>query len=54
MFSIVVAFLWQLKAGAIYFWVKELTQEFLKLSVLHTALELSDKVNIALCILLFI
>ena len=43
-FGVMVLFLWHLKAGAIYFWVKELTQEFLKLSVLHTALELGDKV----------
>lgn len=45
MFLAVVVFLWHLKAGVIYFWVKELTQEFLKLSVLHTALELGDKVR---------
>lgn len=45
MFLGVVLFLWSIKAGAIYFWVKELTQEFLKLSVLHTALELGDKVS---------
>jgi hypothetical protein len=44
-FSVLVLFLWNIKAGAIYFWVKELTQEFLKLSVLHTALELSDKAS---------
>lgn len=45
MFATVVIFLWKLKAGSIYYWVKDLTQEFLKLSVLLTALELSDKVN---------
>jgi hypothetical protein len=44
MFSVVVAFLWNLRAGSIYFWVKDLTQEFLKISVLQTALELSDKI----------
>lgn len=44
MFSIMFTFMWHIKAGSIYFWVKELTQEFLKLSVLHTALELSDKI----------
>jgi hypothetical protein len=44
MFSFVVTFLWRLKAGSIYYWVKDLTQEFLKLSVLQTALELSDKI----------
>lgn len=46
-FSVLVLFLWNIKAGSIYFWVKELTQEFLKLSVLHTALELSDKASFA-------
>jgi Eukaryotic membrane protein family len=44
MFAFVVTFLWRLKAGSIYYWVKDLTQEFLKLSVLQTALELSDKI----------
>ena len=44
MFAIVVVFLWTLKAGSIYYWVKDMTQEFLKLSVLQTALELSDKI----------
>ncbi|KAI8109005.1 hypothetical protein M9435_005422 [Picochlorum sp. BPE23] len=43
-FSVMILFLWHIRAGAIYFWVKELTQEFLKLSVLHTALELGDKI----------
>lgn len=43
-FAVMVLFLWHIQAGAIYFWVKELTQEFLKLSVLHTALELGDKI----------
>ena len=43
-FVIMILFLWHIRAGAIYFWVKELTQEFLKLSVLHTALELGDKI----------
>jgi hypothetical protein len=46
MFVGVVWFLWRLDAGAIYFWVKELTQEFLKLSLIHTALELGDKVGV--------
>ena len=44
MFAIAVTFLWRLKAGTIYYWVKDMTQEFLKLSLLHTALELSDKI----------
>ena len=43
-FVVMTLFLWHIRAGAIYFWVKELTQEFLKLSVLHTALELGDKI----------
>ncbi len=43
-FVIVTLFLWHIQAGAIYFWVKEMTHEFLKLSVLHTALELGDKI----------
>ena len=43
-FVVMILFLWHIRAGAIYFWVKELTQEFLKLSVLHTALELGDKI----------
>ncbi|KAL4429378.1 hypothetical protein ABPG77_005152 [Micractinium sp. CCAP 211/92] len=40
----VVLFLWNLNAGTLYFWMKDLTQELLKLSVLYTALELSDKI----------
>ncbi len=40
-----VLFLWHLNAGVLYFWMKDLTQEFLKLSVLFTALELADKVG---------
>ena len=33
-----------LPAGAIYFWLKDLTQEFLKLHVVHSAVEIFDKV----------
>ena len=33
-----------LDAGAIYFWMKDLTQEFLKLQVIYTAVEIFDKV----------
>lgn len=40
-----VLFLRQLNAGAVYFWIKDLTQEFLKLQVIYTALELFDKVK---------
>ncbi len=43
-FVVMTMFLWHIQAGAIYFWVKEMTHEFLKLSVLHTALELGDKI----------
>ena len=38
-------FLRQLNAGAIYFWIKDLTQEFLKLQVIYTAVEMFDKVR---------
>ena len=44
MFVCLVACLWSIRAGSIYFWVKDMTQEFLKLSVLHSALDLSDKI----------
>ena len=44
MFIAVLFFLWSLDVGAIYFWLKDMTQEFLKLSVLYTALDLSDKI----------
>lgn len=44
LFTLTVMFLYHLKAGSIYYWVKDMTQEFLKLSVLLTALELCDKI----------
>jgi hypothetical protein len=44
MFAGVVAFVWSVRAGLLYFWVKEMTHEFLKLSVLQSALELGDKI----------
>jgi hypothetical protein len=44
MFAAVVAFVWSVRAGLLYFWVKEMTHEFLKLSVLQSALELGDKI----------
>ena len=31
-------------AGTLYFWMKDLTQEFLKLHVIATAVEILDKV----------
>ncbi|KAK9820955.1 hypothetical protein WJX81_006047 [Elliptochloris bilobata] len=36
-----------LPAGAIYFWLKDLTQEFLKLHVVHSAVEIFDKIACA-------
>lgn len=36
--------LWRLDAGAMYFWLKDLTQEFLKLSIIYSSLEILDKV----------
>lgn len=44
-FLVTVLFLRHLNAGAIYFWIKDLTQEFLKLQVIYTAVELFDKVS---------
>lgn len=40
-----VAFLRFLPSGTIYFWLKDLTQEFLKLHVIHGAVEIFDKVR---------
>ena len=45
MFLTTFFFLNSLDAGAIYFWIKDLTQEFLKLQVIYTAVEIFDKVN---------
>ena len=42
-FGATVAFLRLLPAGTIYFWLKDLTQEFLKLHVIHSAVEIFDK-----------
>ncbi|KAL6768339.1 hypothetical protein ACKKBF_B38750 [Auxenochlorella protothecoides x Auxenochlorella symbiontica] len=44
MFGCMMAFITSLNVGSIYYWLKDLTHEFLKLSVLYTALELSDKI----------
>lgn len=44
MFTVVVFFLYKVDVGAVYFWMKDMTQEFLKLSVLYTALDLGDKI----------
>ena len=43
-FAGTVLLLRTLDAGAIYFWMKDLTQEFLKLQVIYTAVEMFDKV----------
>ena len=45
MFGATIAFLRFLPAGTIYFWLKDLTQEFLKLHVVHGAVEIFDKVS---------
>ncbi len=45
MFALTFLFLNSLDAGAIYFWMKDLTQEFLKLQVIYTAVEIFDKVE---------
>jgi hypothetical protein len=44
-FVATVAFLRFLPSGTIYFWLKDLTQEFLKLHVIHGAVEIFDKVH---------
>ena len=43
-FASAVFFLHFVNAGALYFWMKDLTQEFLKLHVIATAVEILDKV----------
>lgn len=40
-----VALLRRLNAGAMYFWIKDLTQEFLKLSIIYSSVEIFDKVR---------
>ena len=44
-FAATLAYLRLLPAGSIYFWLKDLTQEFLKLHVVHSAVEIFDKVR---------
>ena len=44
-FASAVFFLRLVNAGALYFWMKDLTQEFLKLHVIATAVEILDKVS---------
>lgn len=43
-FAMTFSFLRVVNAGALYFWMKDLTQEFLKLHVIATAVEILDKV----------
>lgn len=45
MFGCMLVFMASINMGSIYYWLKDMTHEFLKLSVLYTALELSDKVG---------
>jgi hypothetical protein len=40
-----VAVLSQIKPGVLYYWMKDITSEFLKIQVLFTALEILDKVG---------
>lgn len=47
-FGATIAFLRFLPAGTIYFWLKDLTQEFLKLHVVYGAVEIFDKVQVSL------
>ena len=42
---VAVAALRRLDAGALYFWIKDLTQEFLKLSIIYSSVEIFDKVR---------
>jgi len=44
MFSISAWVVCSLNAGVIYFWMKDLSQEFIKLSVIFTAMEICDKI----------
>jgi len=43
-FTLACGALWRLDAGAMYFWLKDLTQEFLKLSIIYSSLEILDKI----------
>jgi hypothetical protein len=45
-FAITVVFLQSVNAGSIYYWMKDLTREFLKLQVIHAVLEILDRVRI--------
>eukprot|EP00878_Enallax_costatus_P033306 GHUV01036719.1.p1 GENE.GHUV01036719.1~~GHUV01036719.1.p1 ORF type:complete len:123 (+),score=33.20 GHUV01036719.1:290-658(+) len=44
-----VGVLSQIKPGVIYYWMKDITSEFLKIQVIFTALEILDKVIHAAC-----
>jgi hypothetical protein len=43
-----VTVLSQIKPGVIYYWMKDITSEFLKIQVLFNALEILDKVIVKL------
>eukprot|EP00884_Botryococcus_braunii_P003394 jgi/Botrbrau1/13055/Bobra.0187s0017.1 len=43
-FALTIAFLQMVNAGSIYYWMKDLTREFLKLQVIHAVLEILDRI----------
>lgn len=43
-----MAALQRLDAGAMYFWMRDLTQEFLKLSIIYSSVEIFDKARLRL------
>eukprot|EP00891_Asterochloris_glomerata_P007670 jgi/Astpho2/7670/Aster-02552 len=43
-FGAAMLILYSLDVGVLYFWIKDLTQEFLKLHVIYTAVEIFDKI----------
>lgn len=45
-FVLTAAFLQSVNAGSIYYWMKDLTREFLKLQVIHAVLEILDRVRL--------
>jgi hypothetical protein len=44
-----VSMLSLIKPGVIYYWMKDITSEFLKIQVIFTALEILDKVCYVVC-----
>jgi Eukaryotic membrane protein family len=45
-FGLTAGFLQMVNAGSIYYWMKDLTREFLKLQVIHAVLEILDRVRL--------